>query len=207
MTALAVVPALSGWEQLKALVLDSVSSPHSRRSYARALGAFHEWYRPEEHGPFARPVVQAYRAELERQGLASSTVNVRLAALRKLALEAAENGLLAAETAAGVARVRGARQAGIRAGYRLTREEAERLLRLPDVATLKGKPIRRCSPCWSAVGSAAASWGPDGGTHPAAGEPLGAGGSGRQGKARALRAHARLDQSRRRPLDRSGGDR
>jgi integrase len=139
MSALAVVPALSCWEQLKALVLDSVSSPHSRRAYARALDDFRDWYRPEEHGPFGRAVVQAYRAELERRELAPSTVNVRLAALRKLALEAAENGLLAAETAAGVARVRGARQAGIRAGNWLTPDQAERLLRLPDLSTLKGK--------------------------------------------------------------------
>jgi site-specific recombinase XerD len=133
------VPALSGWDRLQALVLDSVSSPHTRRSYARALRGFRAWYRPEEHGPFGRAVVQAYRAELERQGLAPSTVNVRLAALRKLALEAAEHGLLAAETAAGVARVRGVRQAGVRAGNWLTRDEAGRLLRLPDVSTLKGK--------------------------------------------------------------------
>jgi integrase len=97
------------------------------------------WYRPQEHGPFNREVVQAYRAELERGNRASSTVNVQLAALRKLAAEAAENGVLAHEVAAGIAQVKGVRQTGARRGNWLTREQAEQLLRLPDVSKAKGR--------------------------------------------------------------------
>lgn len=127
------------WVRLKALALNSVSSPHTRRSYDRTLRQFHAWYRVDEHGPFSRMVVQEYRTELERQGLAPSSINVQLAALRKLAGEAADNGLLPPEIAAGIAKVRGARQAGVRAGNWLSQEQAQQLLLLPDPGTLKGK--------------------------------------------------------------------
>jgi hypothetical protein len=43
----AVVPATNPrrltWEQVKALVLDSVTSPHSKRAYARAISEFVRW--------------------------------------------------------------------------------------------------------------------------------------------------------------------
>jgi site-specific recombinase XerD len=130
-------PALS-WVRLKVLALNGLSSTHTRRAYEHALDAFHAWYTAADRGPFGKPLLEAYRAELERSGLASSSINVQLAALRKLAAEASEHGLLAPEIAAGVGKVRGARQAGTRAGNWLTREQAEQLLRLPDVAALKG---------------------------------------------------------------------
>jgi site-specific recombinase XerD len=77
-------------------------------------------------------VVQEYRAKLEADGLAASTINVRLAAIRKLATEAADNRLLAPELAAGIGRVRGAKALGVRAGNWLTKEQAEELLAAPD---------------------------------------------------------------------------
>jgi site-specific recombinase XerD len=138
-----VLPIISrpdvSWVRLKGLVLASVSSIHTRRAYEHALEAFHAWYHPDEHGPFTRAVVQQYRSELERQGRSPSTINVQLAALRKLASEAADTGLLAAEIASGIAKVRGVRQAGVRAGNWLTREQAEQLLHLPDIKMLKGR--------------------------------------------------------------------
>ena len=59
---------------------------------------------------------------LDQQGLAASTINVRMAAIRKLASEAADNGLLDPVLAAGITKVRGVRQMGVRAGNWLTRE-------------------------------------------------------------------------------------
>jgi hypothetical protein len=41
---------------------------------------------------FGKALVQRYRSVLEEKGLAPSSINVRLAALRKLATEAADNG-------------------------------------------------------------------------------------------------------------------
>jgi len=128
--------------RLKALVLDSVTSPNSRRAYDQALDDFLGWYRAAPRGPFRKAVVQEYRAKLESDGLAASTINVRLAAIRKLAQEAADNALLAPELAAGIARLRGAKALGVRAGNWLAKQQAEQFLAAPDPDTLKGKRDR-----------------------------------------------------------------
>ena len=86
--------------------------------------------------------MQRYRAELEGRGLSASAINVQLAAIKKLATEAADNGFLLPELAAGIAKVPGARSEGPRAGNWLTRDQASRLLSLPDPETLKGKRDR-----------------------------------------------------------------
>ncbi len=128
--------------ELQALVLNSLSSPHSRRVYARALQEFLRWLEAERPGPFNKAVVQQYRARLEASGRAPATINLHLAAVKKLASEAADNGLLAPELAAGIARVRGARRLGARAGNWLTRQQAQQLINAPDWSTLKGKRDR-----------------------------------------------------------------
>ncbi len=127
---------------VKALVLNSVSSVHSRRAYDKALDDFLAWYRSAPRGPFRKAVVQEYRVKLEADGFAASTINVRLAAIRKLALEAADNDLLTAELAAGIARVHGVKALGVRTGNWLSKEQAEQLLAAPDPSTRKGKRDR-----------------------------------------------------------------
>src|SRR2546427_12549758 len=62
----------------------------------------------------------------------SGTVNVRLAAVRRLAYEAADIGLLSPELAAGIRRVKGAKKLGMRLGNWLTVEEARSLWQLPN---------------------------------------------------------------------------
>jgi integrase len=61
-----------------------------------------------------------------------------MSAIRKLAAEAADNGLLAPELAAGIARVRSARSVGIRMGNWLSVRQAQSLLNAPDVSTVRG---------------------------------------------------------------------
>src|SRR5215813_5013641 len=61
------------------------------------------------------------------------TINVRLAAVRRLAYEAAD---------AGLRRVKGAKKLGIRLGNWLSASEARALWRSPDADTLKGKRDR-----------------------------------------------------------------
>jgi hypothetical protein len=56
--------------------------------------------------------VSAWRVALEARGLGSVSINVRITAVRKLAIEAADNGLLAPELAAGISRVKGAKFEG-----------------------------------------------------------------------------------------------
>src|SRR2546426_12627058 len=128
MTTDLIVAQRESTNALKALVLDSLTSPESKRSYRKALDDFLEWYDRDPRPGFTKATVQAYRSELEARGLSPSTNNVRMAAVRKLATEAADNGLMAPELAAGITRVKGARQAGVRAGNWLTRDQAEELL-------------------------------------------------------------------------------
>jgi site-specific recombinase XerD len=130
------------WARLTDLVTDSVTSQASKRAYRAALGDFLEWYRLESRPGFTKAVVNAYRAALVERGLAPSSINVRLSAIRKLAAEAADNGLMAPELAAGVGRVKGVKRLGMRIGNWLTARQAERLVNAPNVVTLKGKRDR-----------------------------------------------------------------
>jgi hypothetical protein len=79
---------------------------------------------------------------LESRRLAPGTVNLRLAAIRRLAFEAADVGLLSPEQAAGIRRVKGAKKLGVRVGNWLLAKEARALWELPDAKTLKGKRDR-----------------------------------------------------------------
>ena len=133
----------TGWEKLKALALDSVSSPHSRRAYGSALDQFLAWYRAAALGtPLSKALVNAYKAHQQAAGLSASTINVRLCALRKLATEAADNGQISQELAASIGRVRGVSRRGVRLGNWLDRRQAEQLIQAPDTATLTGKRDR-----------------------------------------------------------------
>jgi site-specific recombinase XerD len=130
------------WDRLKSLALDGLTSPHSRRAYGNALDDFQAWCGENATNGFNKATVQRYRAALEERGLAPASINVRLSAIRKLAAEAADNGLLAPELAAAIGRVKGAKRHGTRTGNWLTQSQAEQMLALPDRATHKGKRDR-----------------------------------------------------------------
>ena len=138
MTELIVAEKIAEWQRLKALVLDSVSSPITRRVYNMALDEFMAWYRQEPRLGFTKATVSAWRVSLEARGLGSSSIIIRMSAIRKLAVEAADNGLLAPELAAGIARVKSAKSVGIRVGNWLSLRQAQTLLSTPDTATVKG---------------------------------------------------------------------
>ena len=87
-------------------------------------------------------MVLRYRFHLEERGLAPGTINVRMAAVRRLAYEAADSGLLSPELAAGIHRVKGVRKLGSRLGNWLTAGEAAALWQIPDRQTLTAKPNR-----------------------------------------------------------------
>jgi site-specific recombinase XerD len=88
---------------------------------------------------FTKATAQQYRTHLLESGLSSSTVNLYITAIRRLAVESADNGLVAAELAAGIGRVKGIRREGVRIGNWLTARQAEKLVNWPDTETLKGK--------------------------------------------------------------------
>ncbi len=74
--------------------------------------------------------------------MSASAVNLHLSVLRKLAREAAANGLLSHESAAAIVDVKGCRQKGVRSGTWLTPEQARALLDAPSPETLRGKRDR-----------------------------------------------------------------
>src|SRR5258707_7151284 len=126
----------------KSAVLVSLRSPESQRSYRRSIEDFVFWYCSEPRLSFNKTVVTRYRIHLEDKLLAPGTINVRLAAVRRLAYEAAHAGLLSPDLAAGIRRVKGAQQLGIRLGTWLTVDEARLLCQLPNRNTVQGKRDR-----------------------------------------------------------------
>jgi site-specific recombinase XerD len=126
-------------EQSKSAVLDSLTSQSSQRSYDHAIREFIDWYCSEPRLAFNRTVVTRYRISLEQAHYASSTINLRLAAIRRLAYEAADCGLLSPDLAAGIRRVKGVKKHGVRIGNWLTAEQGKRLLAAFDNGCLRGK--------------------------------------------------------------------
>jgi site-specific recombinase XerD len=125
-------------EQSKSAVLNSLASQSSQRSYDHAIREFIEWYCSEPRLAFNKTVVTRKRIFLEQAHYASSTINLRLAAVRRLAYEAADAGLLSSDLAAGIRRVKGGKKLGVRIGNWLTAEQGRRLLGVFDRQTLRG---------------------------------------------------------------------
>ena len=108
-------------EQSKTAVLHSLGAASSQESYRHAIDEFIGWYCSEPRSAFNRTVMLRYRFFFEQKNLAPSTINVRLAVVRRLAYEASDTGLLSPELAAGIRRVKGAKKIG-----RQNRELAQR---------------------------------------------------------------------------------
>src|SRR6266481_5797402 len=86
---LALTPAQA---LLRKMVLDAVPSPHSKRNYARALDDLFAFCASR---PLSRSLLMEWRAGME--ALSTSTINVRLSAVRKLVPEARRVGMLGQE--------------------------------------------------------------------------------------------------------------
>ena len=145
--------ALPDLEQAKSAVLNTLTSKSGQRTYDHAITEFVEWYCSEPRLAFNRTVVLRYKISLEQRQYAPSTINLRLAAVRRIAYEAADSGLLSPELAAGIRRVKGVRRLGVRVGNWLTAEQGKKLLEAADTETLRGKrnhamlsPLIGCGP-------------------------------------------------------------
>ena len=129
-------------EHSKNAVLNSLAAASSQESYRHAIDEFIGWYCSEPRLALNRTVVLRYRFFLEQNNLAPSTINVRLAAVRRLAYEAADSGLLSPELAAGIRRVKGARRLGVRIGNWLSIDQSRTLLQMSSLETARGKRDR-----------------------------------------------------------------
>jgi integrase len=138
MNDLVAIEKIAQWEKLKTLVLDSVSSPITKRVYNMALNEFMAWFRQAPRPGFTKATVSAWRVSLEERRLGSSSIIIRMSAIRKLAAEAADNGLLAPELAQGISRVKSVKSTGIRVGNWLSQRQAQALLSAPDITMVAG---------------------------------------------------------------------
>jgi integrase len=129
------VLALPDLEHAKTAVLNSLTSASGQRTHDHAIREFVAWYCSEPRLAFNRTVVLRYRIHLEQRQYAPATINLRLAAVRRVAYEAADAGLLSPELAAGIRRVKGVRRLGVRLGNWLTPEQGRRLLKHPQPTT------------------------------------------------------------------------
>src|SRR5260370_27323934 len=111
-------------DQAKSAVLSSLPSKESQRGYRHAIEEFVAWYCSEPRLSFNKAVVTRYQIHLESRQLAPGTINGRLAAVRRLAYEAADSGILSPELAAGIRRVKGPKKLGGRLGNWPTAEQA-----------------------------------------------------------------------------------
>ena len=129
----------------------SLTSENSRRAYRTSLLQFFAWCGSGQgDGTFSRLSVLQYKDELIAAGTvletgdwkrrySPATVNLRLAAVRALALEAADSGLLHQSEAAAIRRVRGEKQKGTLIGNWLQKHEVDQVLTSVDTSTLRGK--------------------------------------------------------------------
>lgn len=129
-------------QKLIGLAVNAVNSPNSRVAYEKALTDFVAWHTAQGRPGLTKATVQEYKTVLQGQGFSPSTINQRLSAIRKLAKEAADNGLIDQVIANGIENVKGVESSGVRTGNWLTLRQARDLIEAPDLETLKGKRDR-----------------------------------------------------------------
>lgn len=123
------------------LVTNALTSEHSKRAYRKALQDFLTWRSERGNPELNKSLVYEYRQTLTGS---PASINLRMSAIRKLAVEAADNGLMDQTIANGVTRVKGAPTHGVRAGNWLTKSQAQEILTTPElqdqdgIAILKG---------------------------------------------------------------------
>lgn len=127
----------SAMQRIASMVLDTVSE-RSQRDYGRALHDFMGWYIATGQTQLNKATINAHVAHLKERGVTASSINQRLAAIRKLALEAADNGLIDEGAAQAIKRVGNIKVQGKKLGNWLSRDQASAMVNAPDTSTIKG---------------------------------------------------------------------
>lgn len=127
-------------DAIKRIVLDTVSE-RSQRDYGRALDGFLGFMAGYPYG-LNKAAVQSHVSALQADGVTAASINQRLAAIRKFALEAADNGLIDEQTAQAIKRVKNIKRSGRKLGNWLTQAQAEQMINAPDANTVKGQRDR-----------------------------------------------------------------
>jgi site-specific recombinase XerD len=120
------------------VVLNTLPSPLSKRVYKMAISDFLEYWQRNDEPVMDKLFLQTYIAYLQDEGVGESSVNLRLAAIRKLTREASELQIWPDTVAAAFASVKNIPQRGKRTGNWLSLEQAQQLINAPDISTPVG---------------------------------------------------------------------
>jgi integrase/recombinase XerD len=119
-------------------LIGTLGNSVTRAMYGKAIRDFLSWCRDQSPYDLTRSLLETYRTHLSGLKYSASTVNQRLSAIRRLVLQAGEEGLLPAAQALIAMRIAGVRKRGVRVGNWLSPEESEALVNAPDPSSRKG---------------------------------------------------------------------
>lgn len=120
------------------VVLNSLPSPRSKRVYAMAIRHFVDYLGAQEGEDLDKLFLQTYIAHMQDEGIGEGSINLRLAAIRKLSREADELKIWPAAVAAAFTSVKNIPQRGHRTGNWLSLDQAQQLVNAPDISTPYG---------------------------------------------------------------------
>lgn len=122
-------------EILVRVVLNSLPSSQSKRVYNMAIRDFLQYWQEHAEPALDKLFLQTYIASLQDEGVGEGSINLRLAAIRKLTREASELQIWPDTVAAAFASVKNIPQRGKRTGNWLSLEQAQQLINAPDIST------------------------------------------------------------------------
>lgn len=96
------------------------------------------WYQQQGAPVLSKSTVQRYLAARRAEGMGAGAYNQARSAIVRLVREAADNQAMPEQVAASIERIEGIKQKGERLGNWLSKEQAEQLIKTPDISTLKG---------------------------------------------------------------------
>jgi integrase len=108
-------------------LIGSLENSVTRAMYGKAIRDFLSWYAEQSPCLLSRSLLDTYRTRLTVSKYSASSINQRLSAIRRLVLQAGDDGLLPAEQALVATRIPGVRKQGVRPENWLSPDEAEAL--------------------------------------------------------------------------------
>ena len=120
------------------VVINSLPSPRSKRVYSMAIRHFVQYLQSQKEPLLDKLFLQTYISVMQDEGIGEASINLRLAAIRKLSREADELKIWPETVTAAFVSVKKIPQRGKRIGNWLTLEQAQKLINAPDTATPLG---------------------------------------------------------------------
>ena len=131
-------PNVNSVDVLVRVVLNSLPSKSSKRVYKMAIRDFLSFWISQDKPTLDKLFLQTYIAHMQDKGVGEASINLRLAAIRKMSREAVELQIWSEDVAASFASVKNIPQRGKRTGNWLSLEQSQRLINAPDASTSIG---------------------------------------------------------------------